>query len=190
MHRYLCIFFMIAASCCAQTTTPASQNTAAVSFSAAVLQTSEAQKSLSDLQKKFASREAHLKALSSEVDSLKKELDTTGSKLSDAEKSMRVQSIEMKEKQLRREVEDYQNDSQTESRQDFQAVAAKLYAFLQEYAPQHGYTFVIERGSAENPVLWYAAENADITTPLVQAYNLKSSMTPPLAKPNSSPQKN
>lgn len=189
MHRYVYAFLMLAAGCCAQTAAPAPQNTVAVSFSTAVLQTSEAQRDLGELQKKFAPREAHLKALNGEVDAQKKELDATGSKLSDVEKNARVQAIEAKEKQLQREVEDYQNDSQTESRQVFQAVAAKLYAFLQEYAQQHGYTFVIERGSAENPVLWYAAENADITAPLVQAYNAKSGIAQPPAKP-SPPQKN
>jgi hypothetical protein len=41
----------------------------------------------------------------------------------------------------------------------------------------HGYTFVIERGSIENPVVWYVANTADITTTIVQAYNAMSGIS-------------
>jgi outer membrane protein len=53
--------------------------------------------------------------------------------------------------------------------------AQKLYAFLQTYAQQHGYSAVIERGSDAAPVVWYAAGNLDITDQLVKAYNAQAS---------------
>jgi Skp family chaperone for outer membrane proteins len=155
------------------------QHAVTISFNAVVLQTNEAQRHMNDLQKKFAPRQAHMKALNDEVEGLKKQLSATGDKLEDAERNARMQSIESKEKQLQREMEDYKNDSQTEAQQAFQAVAQKVYAFLQEYAQKQGYRFVIERGAAENPVVWYAAENADITTAIVQAYNAKSGVAAP-----------
>ena len=150
------------------------QNIVTVSFNAAVLQTAEAQKSLSALQARFAPKQKQLQALNDEVESLRKQLADTSSKLSDSERATRAQSLESKEKQLQREGEDFKSDSQNESEQIFQRVAQKVYAFLQTFSQQHGYSAVIERGSDANPVVWYAASNLDITDELIKAYNAQA----------------
>ncbi|HEX3436304.1 MAG TPA: OmpH family outer membrane protein [Pseudacidobacterium sp.] len=108
--------------------------------------------------------------------------------LRQAERESREQALESKEKQLQRDSEDYQNDSQSESQEVFRSVAAKVYAFLHDYAQQHGYTFV-ERGSKDNPIIWYAANSVDTTTAIVQAYNAKSGIAAP-AKPTAPALKN
>jgi outer membrane protein len=188
------LFLLVTAGAQAQARTEAAtgalQNAVTISFNAAVLQTNEAQRSLGDLEKKLAPREAHIKALNEEVDGLKKQMSTTGDKLADAERTTRLQAIDSKQKQLQREMEDYKNDSQTEAQQAFQAVAQKVYTFLQEYAQKNGYRFVLERGAAENPVVWYAAENTDITAAVVQAYNAKSGIAAPATKPAAPERKN
>jgi Skp family chaperone for outer membrane proteins len=145
-----------------------------VSFNAAVLQTAEAQKSLSALQTRFAPKQKQLQALNDEVESLRKQLADTSSNLSDAERTTRARSLESKEKELQREAEDFKSDSQNESEQVFQRVAQKVYAFLQTFSQQHGYSAVIERGSDANPVVWYAAGNMDITDELIKAYNAQA----------------
>jgi outer membrane protein len=150
------------------------QNIVTVSFNAAVLQTAEAQKSLSVLQTRFAPKQKQLQILNDEVESLRKQLTDTSSKLSDSERATRAQSLESKEKQLQREAEDFKSDSQNESEQVFQRVAQKVYAFLQAFSQQHGYSAVIERGSEANPVVWYAASNLDITEELIKAYNAQA----------------
>ncbi len=157
---------------------PATQNIVTVSFNAAVLQTAEAQKEMGALQTKFAPRQAQLKALNDEVEALRKQISNTGDKLSDTEMATREQALENKEKQLQRQAEDFRNDSQSESQEVFQRVAQKVYAFLQAYSQQHGYSAVIERGSDAAPVVWYAADNMDITEQLVKAYNAQSGSTP------------
>jgi outer membrane protein len=145
-----------------------------VSFNAAVLQTAEAQKSLSALQARFAPKQKQLQVLSDEVESLRKQLADTSSNLSDAERPTRARSLESKEKELQREAEDFKSESQSESEQVFQRVAQKVYAFLQTFSQQHGYSAVIERGSDANPVVWYAASNMDITDELIKAYNAQA----------------
>jgi outer membrane protein len=150
------------------------QNIVTVSFNAAVLQTAEAQKSLGALQARFAPKQKQLQALNDEVESLRKQLADAGSNLSDAERATRTQSLESKEKQLQREAEDFKSDSQSESEQVFQRVAQKVYAFLQTFSQQHGYSAVIERGSDASPVVWYAATNLDITDELIKAYNAQA----------------
>jgi outer membrane protein len=151
----------------------AAQNLATVSFNTVVLQTAEAQKGLGALQTRFAPREDHLKALNSEVEALRKQL-AANSNLNDAERTTEERSLESKERQLQREADDFKSDSQSESEQIFQRVAQKVYAFLQTYSEQHGYTFVIERGSDTNPVVWYAAAKTDITDEVIKAYNAQT----------------
>jgi outer membrane protein len=158
----------------AQASPSPAQNIVTVSFNAAVLQTAEEQKSLSTLQARYAPKQKQLQALSDEVDGLRKQLADTSNNLSDAERATRTQSLESKEKQLQREAEDFKSDSQSESEQVFQRVATKVYAFLQTFSQQHGYSAVIERGSDAQPVVWYAASNLDITKELIKAYNAQA----------------
>src|SRR5271155_285677 len=153
---------------------PATKTFVTVSFNAVVLQTAEAQRDLGALQTKFAPRQAQLQALNSEVDSLRKQLTDPATKLTDAERALRTQSLDSKEKQLQREAEDFRSDSEGESQQVYQRIAQKVYAFLQTYAQQHGYSAVIERGSDTAPIVWYAAANMDITDQLIKAYNAQA----------------
>jgi outer membrane protein len=162
----------------------AEESIVTVSFNAAVIQTTEAQKQLGALQSKFAPRQAQLKALNGEVENLEKQLSDSTQRLTDAERSAREQTLESKQRQLQRQAEDLKTDSQNESQDVLQAISQKLYAFLQKYAQQHGYSAVIERGSDSAPVVWYAANNLDITEQLVKAYNEQSSTAAPsVAKP-------
>jgi outer membrane protein len=158
----------------AQASTSQAQNIVTVSFNAAVLQTAEAQKSLRALEARYSPKQKQLQALNDEVESLRKQLADTSSNLSDVERAARARTLESKEKQLQREAEDIKNDSQSESEQIFQRVATKVYAFLQTFSQQHGYTAVIERGSDAYPVVWYAAGNMDITDELIKAYNAQA----------------
>ena len=158
----------------AQASPSQAQNIVTVSFNAAVLQTAEAQKSLSALEARYAPKQKQLQALNDEVENLRKQLADTSSNLRDAERATRARSLESKEKELQREAEDFKSDSQSESEQIFQRVATKVYAFLQTFSQQHGYTVVIERGSDAYPVVWYAAGNMDITDELIKAYNAQA----------------
>ena len=168
----------------AQASPSQAQNIVTVSFNAAVLQTAEARKSLNALEARYAPRQKQLQSLNDEVENLRKQLADTTSNLSDAERATRARSLESKEKELQREAEDFKSDSQSESEQIFQRVATKVYAFLQTFSQQHGYSAVIERGSDAYPVVWYAAGNMDITDELIKAYNAQAEGTSS-APPNS-----
>jgi outer membrane protein len=150
---------------------PAAEHIVTLSFNSAVLETAEEQRELGALQAKLAPRQAQLQSLNNGVETLRKQLTDTGDKLSDTERETRERSLETKEKELERQAEDFRNDTQNESQQVFQKVAQKVYAFLQTYSQQHGYSAVIERGSDAAPVVWYVAGNLDITDELIKAYN-------------------
>jgi len=163
------------------------QNIVTVSFNAAVLQTAEARKSLSAMEARYAPKQKQLQALNDEVEGLRKQLADTSSNVSDAERATRAQLLESKEKELQREAEDFKSDSQSESEQIFQRVATKVYAFLQTFSQQHGYSAVIERGSDAYPVVWYTAGNMDITDELIKAYNAQADGAPSAAPKSSKP---
>jgi outer membrane protein len=175
----LCVFFVSAAISFAQSPTSLSSPVyVTVAFNAAVLQTTEAQHVFSDLQAKFAPRQTHLQQLNAQIESLKKQINDNAVSLSEADKSAKLHTLDTEEHQLQREADDFKGDTDSASQQAFQFVAQKLYAFLQDYAKQHAYTLVIDRGSDAAPVVWYAAANADITAELIKAYDLKAAATP------------
>lgn len=155
-----------------------------VTFNAAVLQTAEAQQQLAALQTKYAPRQTKLQALNDQVTTLQKQLDAAGANLSDAERANREQTLAAKQKELQRDAEDFKSDSQSDSQEVFQGVARKMYTFLQKYAQQHNYPMVVERGSDAQPVVWYAANNLDITADLIKAYDAQSGVSAPAAKPS------
>lgn len=151
-----------------------SQNIATISFNTTVLQTAESQRDLNALQTRFAPRQAHLESLNREVEQLRSQLANKSAPASDVDRSAKEQSLNTKERQLQREVEDFKNDSEGASQTAFQTVAQKVYAFVQTYAQKHGYTLVVERGSDAAPVVWYAAKDIDITDQVIKAYNASS----------------
>lgn len=147
---------------------------ATLAFNAAVFQTNEAQRDFNEVQKKFAPKESELKTSGDEVDSLKKQLQASADKLSEEERSTKARAIDTKEKQLQLNTEAAQSDFQNESGQAFQKVAEKVFNFVQDYSKQNGYTLVIDRGSAQAPIVWYSDTSNDITAAVVTAYNAKS----------------
>src|ERR1035437_4580767 len=134
---------------------------AVIAFQAAVGQTNEFQRNFADLQKKFEPKRVQLKTLSDEIDSLTKQLQAQGDKLSDTERASRAKAIDDKKKQLQRTGEDAQNDFQQEMQQTFAGVASKVDELLNSYAPEHGYTLVLDGGQQEAAVVLYASPTTD-----------------------------
>jgi outer membrane protein len=167
----------------ATTTAPAGPaKIAVIAFQVAVAQTNEGQRNFADLQTKFEPKRAQLKTLNDEIDSLKKQLQTQGSALSDAERASRAKTIDDKEKQLQRSAEDAQSDFQQQMQEVYNTLASKVYDVLESYAKQHGFTLVLDVAQQQNPVL-YASESTNITKEVIEAYNVKSGVPAPPAKP-------
>lgn len=148
---------------------------AVVMFEAAVAQTNEGQRNIGQIRQKFDPKQAELKTKNDEIESLKKSLQTSGASLSDAEKASRTRSIDEKEKQLQRDAEAAQTDFNSEMNDMYQGLAQKVYATVQQYASQNGYTVVLDAGgSQQQPTVLWANEGANITAGVVEAYNAKS----------------
>jgi outer membrane protein len=151
---------------------------AVIMFQPAVMQTNEGKRNFADLQKKYDPKRTQLKAASDEIDSLKKSLQTAGANLSDTERQNRLRTIDEKEKAFQRLQEDTQNDFQQDLQQTYTQLAEKVFAVLQSYAQQNGYSLVIDGSTQQSPVLW-ANQGTDISEAVIQAYNQKSGVPAP-----------
>jgi len=174
-------FFCVSTSLLAQNSEgqAEAQRIATIAFNGAVMQTAEARRDFGALQSRFAPRQSQMQALNTEVETLRKQLANTANALSDQERESREQALSVKEKDLQRQAEDYRNDTESASQQAFQKVAQKFYSFVQTYAKGRGFTMVIERGTDAAPVVWYAVDNADITTDAVKAYDAQAALAAP-----------
>jgi outer membrane protein len=154
---------------------PAPAQIAVISFSAAVLGTAEAQHDMDALRSKYAPRQQQLQKSNDSIEALRKTLADPATKLTDAERSQKEIELNNQEKRLQRDADDFRNDSEAESQQAFQRVAQKVYVFLQNFARQHSYAAVLDRGPDGSPEVLYAATHVDITEQIVQGYNQQSS---------------
>jgi outer membrane protein len=154
---------------------------AVIAFQGAVMQTNEGQRDLAQLQAKYAPKEASLKTQNDDIEALKKQLQDGGTTLSDADREARLRTIDEKTKNLQREAEDDQNDENSDMTDLYQSLAPKVYAVLETYAQQHGYTLVLDGSAQQNtqsPILWFTQET-DITKAVIDAYNTKSGVPAP-----------
>lgn len=152
---------------------------AVIAFQAAVGQTNEFQRDLADLKKKYDPRSQQLKALSDQIDASTKQLQDQGPQLSEEERISRARTIDEKKKQLDRDTQDAQSDSQGDMQQLFNTVAAKVGALMTDYAQKQGYTLVLDAGDQQNATVLYAVPQTDITKAIIDAYNLKSGIPAP-----------
>jgi outer membrane protein len=155
---------------------------AVIAFQMAVAQTNEGQRDFADLEKKYAPKEAALKSLSEEIDNLTKQLQAQGASLSEVERNSRAKIIDDKKKQLDRDTQDARNDFQQDMQEIFESLQSKVYDVMQSYAEQQGYTLVLDISQQQSPVL-YTINGANITKQVIDAYNLKSGVPAPPAKP-------
>lgn len=179
--------FVLTASAQTPTAAPeAAGKTAVIAFQGAVARTNEGQRDLADLQKKFEPRTAELKSLNDEIEKLQKDLQAQAATLSDADKASRAKSIDDKKKKLQRSAEDLRNDGNQELQQMLGEVGKKFYDVMVGYAKRQGYTVVLDSNEQQSSVL-YAAESANISQAVIDAYNAKSGVPAPSA-PAGAPQ--
>ena len=152
---------------------------AVIAFQAAVGQTNEFQRAIADLQKKYDPRRAQIKTLTDEVDALTKQLQSAGAQMSDAERANRARTLDDKKKQLDRDTQDAQSDFQSDMQGIVNDLAQKVGMVMTDYAQKHGYTLVLDAGDEQNPTVLYAVEQTNITTEVINAYNISSGVPAP-----------
>lgn len=151
---------------------------AIISFKLAVAQTNEGQRDFADLQKKFMPKEQQLKALNDEIESLTKQVQAGGEKLTAAERTAKLKSIDEKKKRLDRDAQDARSDFQQQIGDIYNQLASKVFDVMAEYVEKAGYTMVLDTSDQQTPVLYYNPAT-EISKAVIDAYNLKSGVPAP-----------
>jgi Skp family chaperone for outer membrane proteins len=151
---------------------------ALIAFEQAVIQTNEGQKAVGEVNKKYEPKKKQLDDLNTEIDQLKKQLSAAPATMSQDEKASRAKTIDTKEKQLNRDLEDVQQAYGSDQQEALGKVAQKVNVVLQNYVKQNGYTLLLDVGNQGSNVMW-ADQQADVTEAVIQAYNQSSGVTAP-----------
>ncbi|HEY6938770.1 MAG TPA: OmpH family outer membrane protein [Terriglobales bacterium] len=149
-----------------------------INMQQAILASNEGQRDFQALSKKFEPKQAELKGMNDEVDNLKKQLNTQGDKLNDMARANLVKSIESKQKELQRNLEDAQSDFQGQQNDILQQVGQKMMQTLDKYAKANGYSLILDVSNQNSPVLW-AGASTDVTKAIVDEYNTTSGVPAP-----------
>lgn len=149
-----------------------------INMQQAILASNEGQRDFQALSKKFEPKQAELKSMSQDVDNLKKQLNTQGDKLNDMARANLVRTIETKQKELQRNLEDAQTDFQSQQNDIMQQVGQKMMQVLDKYAKANGYALVLDVSNQNSPVLW-AGASTDLTKSIVDQYNTVSGVPAP-----------
>jgi len=151
----------------------------------AIIRCNEGQRDFEALAKKFDPKRTELENSSKDVDELQKRLQNTGDKLSEDAKNSLIKEIETKKKTLQRNYEDSNNDFQAQQNEIAQRIGQKMMQTVDKYSKENGFTVVLDVAGQQSNVLW-AAPAADITQPVIEAYNASSGV-PAQPKPATTP---
>lgn len=149
-----------------------------INMQQAILASNEGRRDFEELSKKFEPKQTELKGRNDEVENLKKQLNTQGDKLNEVARANLVKSIEVKQKELQRNLEDAQGDFQAQQNEILNRVGQKMMEVLDKYAKANGYALVLDVSNQNSPVLW-AGASSDVTKAIVDQYNTVSGVPAP-----------
>jgi outer membrane protein len=157
-----------------------------VDMQAAILSCNEGQRDFQTLQKKFEPKKTEIDGLNKELDDLKKQYSAQQDKLNQEARDNLLKQIDTKQKSLNRTLEDAQGDAQGQQQEIVNRIGQKMYAVLEKFAKENGYSLILDVAGQQNPVLW-ASEATNITPAIVKAYNEQSGVAPLPTAPAAAP---
>ena len=137
---------------------------------AAILGTKDGKKAGDELNAKFGQRKAELDKKQAAIDQLKDQLQKGSATMSDDAKNKLVRQIDSETTALKRNTEDAQADMEQEEGKIFNELGSKLYAIVEKYAKDNGYTMIIDVSGQQQPV-WWASDSINITNDVVALYD-------------------
>jgi outer membrane protein len=152
----------------AQSATPA--KIGIIHVQAAILGTKEGKKAGEDLNAKFSQRKAELEKKQASIDQLKDQLQKGSATMSDEAKNKIVREIDSQTTALKRATEDAQADVEQEEGKIINELGAKLYAIVEKYARDNGYSMIIDVSQQNQPV-WWASDSINITNEVIGLYD-------------------
>ena len=147
---------------------------AVINIQGAIISTKDGQKAAAELNAKTAPKKKELEQKQNEINALQDQLNKGSNTLSDSAKNDLYKNIEIKKKNMQREVEDAQADLEADQQKLLQQLGQKILAVIEKYSRDNGITMVVDVSSPQTPVL-YASPSIDITKEIIELYDKNAS---------------
>lgn len=155
---------------------------AIINMAEAISQTQEGQTLGVELQEKYAPQEAEMEALQKEIQDLQAQLASGANTLSDEARRDIGFSIEQKQTQGQRKLEDARGELSQEQNRIFNEVGNKMVSVIDKYAQENGLDMVLDISTQPSLVL-FAINEVNITQNIIEAYDAEYSPTSAVPAP-------
>ncbi len=164
----------------ATTATSTGTKVGTININEAIFGSNEGRRDVEALGKKFEPKQNELKSQNDELESLKKQLTTQQDKLSEDALADLKRQIETKQKLFDRAVQDAQEDFGNQQQEIASRILQKMAPMIVKYSQENGFGVIVDTSKPwpQSPVLWWGGA-ADITKPVVEAYNVQSGVPAP-----------
>ena len=136
----------------------------------AIISTKDGQKAAKDLQDKFAPTRTKLEKKQADVEADRAKLNQGSNAMSAEQKEKLMRDIDQKTKALNRDTEDAQAELDQEQSKIMQELGQRIYAVIDKYSKDKGYSLILDVSSQQTPVL-FASNDIDITSDIVKLYD-------------------
>jgi outer membrane protein len=157
-----------------------------VSVQGAIVGTKDGQKASQDLEAKFGPRKKEMDTRNNEIVQLEEQLRKGGALMSEEKRNEMQRDVDEKKRRLQRDAQDAQEELNQEQQKVLQGLGQRIYAVIEKYAKDNGYTMILDVSAQNTPVL-YASAGVDITQDIVALYDKSSSNGGPAAAPAAAP---
>ncbi len=136
----------------------------------AIISTKDGQKAAKDLQDKFAPTRTRLEKKQADLEADRAKLNQGSNAMSAEQKEKLMRDIDQKTKALNRDTEDAQAELDQEQSKIMQELGQRIYAVIDKYSKDKGYSLILDVSSQQTPVL-FASNDIDITSDIVKLYD-------------------
>jgi outer membrane protein len=161
---------VLGATLLAQAQSAAPTKIGIIHVQAAILGTKEGKKAGEELNAKFGQRKTDLEKKQASIDQLKDALQKGSATMSDEAKNKLMRQIDGETTALKRATEDAQADVEQEEGKIINELGAKLYAVVEKYARENGYSMIVDVSGQQQPV-WWASDSINITNEVIGLYD-------------------
>lgn len=139
----------------------------------AIIGTKDGQTAAKSLEEKFLPRRKEVEKKQADIAALQNQLRASSNTASEDVKNKLMRDIDVKQKSLQRDAEDFQAEVDAEQQKVLGDLGGKIMAVIDKYATDNGFAIIIDVSSQQSPVL-YAATSIDITREVVNLYDKNS----------------
>jgi outer membrane protein len=170
------------------TTSEPATKVGAINVRQAIVSTAEGKQASAQLDSEFSARRKELEGLSGQINDIQQRLAAGANTLSEGEKARLTLQGQRLAQQLDRKQNEFTEDLNNAQSDVIGRISLKLSEVVKHYAPNNGYSVVLDNSAQNTPVLYAATDiTQDIVSLYDETYPLKSSAAPGGSKPESKP---